>query len=132
MADPVRVLVVGLGNMGASHASAYHRNPGLRDRRTDERSIRSKKIPDALKDYPLFEDYDAALAETKPDAVSINTWPNTHAEMAVKAMEAGGARVHGKAHRHRHRGCRAGRGDRQGHEPQAGARLQSCGSIRRG
>ena len=30
-----------------------------------------------------------ALAETKPDAVSINTWPNTHAEYAIKAMEAG-------------------------------------------
>lgn len=30
MADKVKVLVVGLGNMGRSHASAYHRNPGLR------------------------------------------------------------------------------------------------------
>ena len=29
MADKVKVLVVGLGNMGASHASAYHRNPGF-------------------------------------------------------------------------------------------------------
>ena len=26
---PVKILVVGLGNMGRSHASAYHRNPGF-------------------------------------------------------------------------------------------------------
>jgi len=42
-----------------------------------------------LKKYPLFDNYDEALAATKPDAVSINTWPNTHAEYAIKAMEAG-------------------------------------------
>ena len=29
MPDKVKVLVVGLGNMGASHASAYHRHPGF-------------------------------------------------------------------------------------------------------
>ena len=53
------------------------------------RSIKSKPIPDELKGYPLFEDFDAALAATKPDAVSINSWPNTHAEYAIKAMNAG-------------------------------------------
>ncbi len=29
------------------------------------------------------------MAETKPDAVSINTYPDTHADYAIKAMEAG-------------------------------------------
>ena len=29
MADEVRILVVGVGNMGASHAKAYHRLPGF-------------------------------------------------------------------------------------------------------
>ena len=29
MADQVRVLVVGCGNMGASHARAYHKIPGF-------------------------------------------------------------------------------------------------------
>lgn len=89
MSDPVRVLVVGLGNMGASHASAYHRNPGFEIVGLCSRSIRSKAIPDELRSYPLFEDWEAALRELKPDAVSINTWPNTHAEFAIKAMEAG-------------------------------------------
>lgn len=89
MAKPVRVLVVGLGNMGASHASAYHRNPGFEIVGIMSRTIKSKPIPEELKGYPLFEDFDAALAATKPDAVSINTWPNTHAEYAIKAMQAG-------------------------------------------
>ncbi|WP_417310453.1 Gfo/Idh/MocA family protein [Devosia sp.] len=89
MADKVRVLVVGLGNMGVSHASSYHRNEGFEIVGLMSRSIKSKTIPDELKGYPLFEDFDAALAETKPDAVSINSWPNSHAEYAIKAMEAG-------------------------------------------
>ena len=89
MANPVRVLVVGLGNMGASHASAYHRNPGFQIVGLVSRTIKSKDIPGELTGYPLFEDYEAALAETRPDAVSVNTWPNTHADFAIKAMEAG-------------------------------------------
>ncbi len=30
-----------------------------------------------------------ALAATKPDAVSINSYPDTHAQYALKAMDAG-------------------------------------------
>ena len=89
MAAPLKILVVGLGNMGASHASAYHRNPGFQIVGLCSRSIKSKPIPEELKGYPLFDDYATALAELKPEAVSVNTWPNTHAEYAIKAMEAG-------------------------------------------
>ena len=89
MANTVKVLVVGLGNMGASHASAYHRNPGFEIVGLMSRSIKSKPVPDELSGYPLFEDYDAALEATRPDAVSINSWPNTHAEYAIKAIHAG-------------------------------------------
>jgi predicted dehydrogenase len=89
MAAPVKILVVGLGNMGASHASAYHRNLGFQIVGIISRTIKSKPIPEDLKRYPLFEDFSAALAATSPDAVSINSWPNTHAEYAIKAMQAG-------------------------------------------
>jgi len=82
-------LVVGLGNMGRSHASAYHRNPGFEIVGLMSRSIKGKELPAELQGYPLFEDFDEALAETKPDAVSINSWPNSHAEYAIKAMNAG-------------------------------------------
>ena len=89
MSDKVRILVVGLGNMGASHASAYHRNDGFEIVGIMSRSIKSKPVPAELEGYPLFEDYEAALKETRPDAVSINSWPNTHADYALRAIEAG-------------------------------------------
>lgn len=89
MPETVKILVVGLGNMGASHASAYHRLDGFEIVGLMSRNIKSRAIPEELVGYPLFEDFDEALAATKPDAVSINTWPNTHAEYALKAMEAG-------------------------------------------
>ena len=89
MTAPVKILVVGLGNMGASHASGYHRNPGFQIVGLCSRTIKSKPIPTELQGYPLFENYETALADLKPDAVSINTWPNTHADYAIKAMEAG-------------------------------------------
>lgn len=88
MADKVRVLVVGLGTMGRPHASAYQRNPGFEIVGIMSRSIKSRPIPDDLNGYPLFEDFDAALTATRPDAVSINSWPDTHAEYAIKAMHA--------------------------------------------
>lgn len=89
MSDKVKVLVVGLGNMGASHASAYHRLDGFEIVGIMSRSIKSKKIPDELASYPLYEDFDVAMKEARPDAVSINSWPNTHAEYALKAFAAG-------------------------------------------
>lgn len=89
MSDKIKVLVVGLGNMGASHASAYHRLDGFEIVGLMSRSIKSKKIPAELSGYPLYEDFDQALKEAKPDAVSINSWPNTHAEYALKAIDAG-------------------------------------------
>lgn len=89
MGDKVKILVVGLGNMGASHASAYHRMDEFEIAGLMSRSIKSKKIPDELAGYPLFEDFDEAMASTKPDAVSINSWPNSHADYALRAMDAG-------------------------------------------
>jgi len=89
MPEKVRVLVVGLGNMGASHASAYHRNPGFEIVGMMSRNIKSREIPAELQGYPLFEDFDEALKESAPDAVSINSWPNSHADYALRAMKAG-------------------------------------------
>lgn len=90
MSDKIKILVVGLGNMGISHANAYHRFDGFEIVGMMSRNIKSQaNLPDHLAGYPQFEDFDAAMAETRPDAVSINTWPNTHAEYALKAFDAG-------------------------------------------
>ena len=84
-----RVLVVGLGNMGMSHALAYTRIPGFEVVGVCERHIDKRKLPDALKGAKKFSNFETALAELKPDVVSINTLPDTHADFAIKAMEAG-------------------------------------------
>jgi predicted dehydrogenase len=84
-----RVLVVGLGNMGMSHALAYTRIPGFEVAGLCERRIANRDLPDALKGAKKFTKFEDALAELKPDVVSINTLPDTHAQFAIKAMEAG-------------------------------------------
>jgi len=84
-----RVLAVGLGNMGMSHALAYTRIPGVEVVGVCTRHIDKVKLPEALAKAKRYPGFDQALRETKPDIVSINTLPNTHADFAIKAMEAG-------------------------------------------
>ncbi len=87
---PVRVLVVGCGNMGASHATAYHNMDGFEIcgivSTGNSKVLLNEKLGGA---YPLFNDYYEALAATKPDAVCISTYPDTHESFAIKAMENG-------------------------------------------
>lgn len=83
----IRVLVAGLGNMGASHALAYEKNPGFEIAGLVNRSSRS--LDPALAKYDIRPDFDVALKELKPDLVSVNTYSDSHAEYAIKSMEAG-------------------------------------------
>jgi predicted dehydrogenase len=84
-----RVLVVGLGNMGMSHALAYTRIPEYDVVGVCARRIAGMTLPEALAGARRYARYEQALAEMKPDVVSINTLPDTHADYAIKAMEAG-------------------------------------------
>jgi len=86
---PKRVLVVGLGHMGISHALAYTRIPGYEVVGVCTRHIAGKKLPDALANAKRFSNFDQALQELTPDVVSINTLPDTHADYSIKAMETG-------------------------------------------
>ena len=90
MSKPLRVLVVGLGNMGLSHARAYHALEGFELAGLCARSIASRTdLPAEWDAVPRFADYGAALAAVQPDVVSINTWSGTHADFAIRAIEAG-------------------------------------------
>ncbi|MEZ2127068.1 MULTISPECIES: Gfo/Idh/MocA family protein [unclassified Sinorhizobium] len=84
---PIRVLVAGLGNMGRSHAFAYHRNPGFEIVGLVNRS--RPALPEELRSYDIHPDFKAALAALKPDLCSINTYSDSHADYAVAAFEAG-------------------------------------------
>lgn len=75
--------------MGTSHARAYHQLEdfeivGLVSRRPASR----QKLSDELGGLPTFGDFDEALAAAQPDVVSINTYPETHAEYAEKSLNA--------------------------------------------
>jgi len=85
-----KVLVAGCGNMGTSHARAYHAMEafdivGLVSRSPSSRN----RLSEELGGYPTFSDFAMALKETTPDVVSINTYPDTHAEYARMSLEAG-------------------------------------------
>ena len=83
----IRVLVAGLGNMGQSHALAYHHDPAFQIVGLVNRS--AVALPPALQGYPVTADYPQALARLKPDLVCIATYSDSHAGYAVAAMQAG-------------------------------------------
>jgi predicted dehydrogenase len=86
----IRVLVVGCGNMGASHAQAYHQSDdfvitGFVSRGTSKNELNEKLGGN----YPLFDTMEEGLTITQPDAVCISTYPDTHEQLALKALESG-------------------------------------------
>ena len=83
----IRVLAAGLGNMGRSHALAYHKHPGFEIVGLVNRS--KPTLDPALADYSIRPEFEPALRELRPDLVSINTYSDTHAEYAVMALEQG-------------------------------------------
>lgn len=84
----LRVLVVGCGNMGASHATAYHNLPGFEICGLVSTGESKKLLNEKLGgQYHLFSNFDEALSMTKPDAVCISTYPDTHETYAIKALE---------------------------------------------
>ena len=77
--------------MGASHARAYHAMPefeiaGLVSRGPESRGALNAALGGG---HAEFEDYYDALAATRPDAVCISTYTETHAPYAIAALEAG-------------------------------------------
>jgi predicted dehydrogenase len=84
---PIRVLVAGLGNMGRSHALAYHADPAFEIVGLVNRS--PVALPDALRPYPLSTDFPEALAHLRPDLVCVATYSDSHADYACRAMDAG-------------------------------------------
>ncbi|MBZ5856910.1 Gfo/Idh/MocA family protein [Flavihumibacter profundi] len=86
----IRVLVVGCGNMGASHAQAYQSLDGFEICGIVSRGNSKELLNELLGGgYALFDQYEDALAKTNPDAVCISTYPDTHETFAIAALEKG-------------------------------------------
>ena len=76
--------------MGASHAKAYHDLDGFVIVGLVARGDSKNKLNTELdSEYPLFESYESALEKTKPDAVCIATYPDTHKDYPIKGFESG-------------------------------------------
>ena len=48
-----------------------------------------EKLAAELGDAATFGDFATALAETRPDCVSINTYPDTHYDYCKQSLQAG-------------------------------------------
>ena len=87
--NKIKVLVVGCGNMGISHARAYHKLSGFEIVGLVSRGPKSREnLSEELGGIPTFSDFKMALDITNPDAVSVNTYPDTHAEFVRASLNA--------------------------------------------
>ena len=86
----LKVGVIGVGSISGSHIGAYLKNKDVKlvafcdvnqDRLTEKGELHGVK--------QLYMDYNDLLSNEEVDAVSICTWNNTHAEIAIAALEAG-------------------------------------------
>ena len=90
MSNKVSIIVVGCGNMGSSHARAYHKLEGFElVGLVDKNATIRENLSDELGGIDQFDDFETALASKKPEAVAICTYPGTHAELTIKALESG-------------------------------------------
>lgn len=86
----LKIGVIGVGSISAVHINPYLANEkvellGLCD-------VHQERLAEAGKKYGvanLYSNHEALLANEEIDAVSICTWNNSHAEIAIAALEAG-------------------------------------------
>ena len=88
MTEITRVLLVGAGHMGTSHGRAYAAIDGFDLCGVVTRGESGARLAREL-EFPHHRDFDAALAATRPDAVGIASFTDTHVPFATAALEAG-------------------------------------------
>ena len=85
-----KVLVVGVGRMGFAHARACATLPDVKIVGLVARDFRKwQQVVEYFPEISLYNDFKEALHFTKPDAVIISSYTDTHALYACQAMEAG-------------------------------------------
>lgn len=82
--------VVGAGSISNMHVSNYAANPHVELRAIcDVNRERAEQMAAQYQARVVYTDYKELLANPEIDAVSICTWNDTHAEIAIAALEAG-------------------------------------------
>jgi len=86
----IRVIVVGAGNMGSSHARAYDHVEGFELAGIVDRDpAKLKQLSDELGGVAGYSSIDLAFQNEKADAVAVCTYPDTHYQIGKTALEAG-------------------------------------------
>lgn len=81
---------MGCGNMGKSHARAYHKHDNCKITGLVSRGDSKEKLNEEFGNaYPLFNSFDKALAEASPDIVCISSYTETHKEYSIKSLKNG-------------------------------------------
>ena len=88
--EKIKVVVIGAGNMGSSHARAYHalsefELAGIVDQSEERRSALAQELGGVAH----FDSFDKALKAVKPAAAAICTYPDSHKMFTKQALEAG-------------------------------------------
>lgn len=90
MVEPLRIGVIGAGSISEMHLNAYAANPAAAIVAIcDINEKRAKTAADKYGAEKSFADYRELLADPAIDAVSICTWNDTHAPIAIAALDAG-------------------------------------------
>ena len=88
--DPVRVVVIGCGNMGASHARAYARIQGFElAGLVDRTKEKVRRLADELGGVPAYSSLEEAVRSGHAGAVAVCTYPETHHALTLGALRAG-------------------------------------------
>ncbi len=86
---PVRVLLVGAGNMGTSHGLAFHTLEDFELCGVVTRGDSGAALASRLGNVAHYRDFTEALGSTRPDAVAIASFTETHVPFATEALLAG-------------------------------------------
>lgn len=89
MTRAIRVLLVGAGHMGSSHGRAFDRIQGFELVGIVTRGRSGALLAAELSGVRHFQSLELAIGQTKPDAVAIASFTDTHVEFANMALDAG-------------------------------------------
>jgi predicted dehydrogenase len=88
----MKVAVMGCGRIGATHAAAVRELGGGTSLVFSDPDLRAaRRTAASFGGGAAYRDVDECLAAERPDVVHVCTPPDTHAELAVRALSAGAA-----------------------------------------
>jgi UDP-N-acetylglucosamine 3-dehydrogenase len=86
---PLRVAVIGVGEMGRNHARVFSEMPEVNLVAVADMNMAAARAAARFKGVEAYDDFDRMLDEARPEAVTIAVPTSLHAEVAAKVIERG-------------------------------------------